>query len=98
MASLQLSQHFFRLVVAHLLHQAGFENVVDSAHFGLADILARYIDLLATKASQLAQHQGRTVTNFDDIATAFDTLDIDVEELTQFCESALQIGAEDSCM
>lgn len=94
----ELAAHLMRVVVAHVLHQAGFERTLDSAHFVLADVMARYVDLVVQRAKNLAETQGRTEVNFDDVASALALLNVNVDDLIEFCASSLQIGADYSLM
>ncbi|KNC97513.1 uncharacterized protein SPPG_06988 [Spizellomyces punctatus DAOM BR117] len=76
-----------RIAVAQVLHQAGFERVQDSACAVLSDLLVRFLDLLATRASEYSQLQGRTVTNLEDASRSLEELGVDPEALRDFCRA-----------
>ncbi|TPX61414.1 hypothetical protein SpCBS45565_g07244 [Spizellomyces sp. 'palustris'] len=76
-----------RIAVAQVLHQAGFERVQDSACAVLSDLLVRFLDLLATRASEYSQLQGRTVTNLEDASRSLQELGVDPEGLRDFCRA-----------
>ncbi|KAJ3284655.1 transcription initiation factor TFIID subunit 3, partial [Borealophlyctis nickersoniae] len=80
-----------RIAVAQLLCHVGFDTAQGSACNVLADLMSRYLELLAMRAKDYAEIQGRTASNLDDVARCLEEEDVDVEVLKEFGKKWAQI-------
>lgn len=72
--------------MAFIVNQAGFDHTTESVCSVLSDLYVRYLRVLANTSAHLAQLQGRTLVNIEDVINMFDLFCIDCEEgLDGFC-------------
>lgn len=74
-----------RLVASQQLLQAGADRVQARAADVLTELLARYLELLARNAKDVAETGGRTEANLADVGLVFAELGVRAEDLGEFC-------------
>ncbi|KAK7029773.1 BTP domain-containing protein [Favolaschia claudopus] len=74
------------------LHATGFSRSSSHANAVLTDLLARYIQLLASSAAKYAQHAGRTTVTSTDALEALDDLGFTLQDLAEYVPEAKELS------
>ncbi|KAJ6463331.1 hypothetical protein C8R45DRAFT_1176831 [Mycena sanguinolenta] len=74
------------------LHAAGFSRCSGHASAVLTDLLARYIQLLASTAARYAEHAGRTTLTSTDALEALDDLGFGLQDLIDYIPEAKDLS------
>ncbi|KAF8172854.1 hypothetical protein K438DRAFT_1611370 [Mycena galopus ATCC 62051] len=74
------------------LHAASFSRSSTHASQVLTDLLARYIQLLASTAAKYAQHAGRTTVTSTDALEALDELGFGLQDLIDYVPEAKDLS------
>lgn len=79
---------YLHAVTSLTLQSHSFSRSSSNAANVLTDLLARYLDLVATSCVQLAEHAGRdgAGVNIHDVIAALEDVGVGVEELMEFAE------------
>jgi histone H3/H4 len=72
--------------IIRTLHSQSFSRTSNQSCTVLADLLTRYLRLLASTCAGHASHSGRTELNAQDVAASLEELGVTIGELKQFQE------------
>lgn len=80
----KFSQDILIKVVAQICQVVGFEKIMTSVLYTLADILGAFLKNLGRAAQRYSEHCGRTLVNETDLSLAFHDFNIIPSELVEF--------------
>ncbi|KAI9024131.1 hypothetical protein DFJ74DRAFT_72905 [Hyaloraphidium curvatum] len=85
-SALDFSHDLGRIVVGQVLYQTGFDKLQFRTADLLAEIMFRYLELLATSTKGNAENAGRTEANLEDVNDVFYDLGVKMDDLREFCK------------
>lgn len=80
----KFSHEMLLKVVAQLCQMVGFEKIMTSVLYTLADIMEAFLKNLGKTARRYSEHCGRTLVNETDLSLAFFDFNIIPSELVEF--------------
>ncbi|KAJ7938271.1 hypothetical protein B0H13DRAFT_2301848 [Mycena leptocephala] len=86
------SQKLLEAATHRSIHAAAFSRSSTHASAVLTDLLARYIQLLASTAAKYAQHAGRTTVTSTDALEALDDLGFGLQDLIDYVPEAKELS------
>lgn len=91
MSSEVFSNGISKAAITFIINQAGFDQTTETACCVITEIYVRYLKLLALNSAHIAQHQGRTSVNLEDVLCMLDYFNIDYGEgFGKFCSDWTQ--------
>ncbi|KAJ3334232.1 hypothetical protein HDU76_006604 [Blyttiomyces sp. JEL0837] len=85
-----------QISIANLLHSAGFDKCTLSANALLTDVYIRYLDHLAKRCSQEANHQRRNQVNYEDVFNVLTDTSMDIYLFKKYVEACNDSKAADA--